>query len=303
MHAAHARTRAILRGCLPSALVATLVAAPVATFGIDAALELKLERTISLAGPEFGRPVAIAAGPFGRLFLADVARGTVVRLDSDGHVLFAFETPSGQPGLQPLDIEVTGFKVYVLDAQSSALLRYTDQGSYLDVLRSFRDDISDTPRALSVDATGRVLLSLGPLHQVRLLDESHRVESIIGGFGSRPGEMSRPTGVAFATGGAFYVADTGNVRIERFAGVGNFESAFSDSLGEPRGLAVGPAGEVLVADPRRASVHLFGPTGGHRAELRLPDYQPLDVTIVGDTLWVLSASPPALLRARVLRGG
>jgi sugar lactone lactonase YvrE len=108
--------------------------------------------------------------------------------------------------------------------------------------------------------------------------------------------------VAFANDGGFYVADTGNVRIQHFTAVGNFADAFADSLGEPRGLAVGPGGEVMVADPRCHCVHLFGPTGGQRAALHLPEFQPMDVACVGDTVWVLSSAPPALLRARLLRG-
>jgi len=264
---------------------------------------LVLESAIELSGRPIGRPVAIAAGPLGGVYLADAARGNVLRFDAVGTILFEFESPQGQPGLQPLDIAVTGFKVYVLDAQSSALLRYSDEGSFLDVLRSFEPGRGELPQSLAVDTTGRVLLCQSSLHQVSLLDQSHRVEAVVGGFGSRPGDLSRPLGVAFASDGTFYVADTGNRRIERFTAVGNFIAAFADSLAEPRGLDVAGTGELCVADPRRRSVHLFGPTGVHRAELVFDRFEPIDVALVGDTLWVLSASPPALLRVRVLRGG
>jgi sugar lactone lactonase YvrE len=138
---------------------------------------------------------------------------------------------------------------------------------------------------------------------VRLFDERQRTETVVGAFGTRPGELVRPGGVAFAPDGTFYVADTGNARVQRFSGVGNFEAALQDSLREPRGLATSAAGELFVADAGRRSVHLFGPGGAHRAELHLRGYRPADVAAVGDTLWVLSVEPTALLRVRVLRGG
>jgi DNA-binding beta-propeller fold protein YncE len=259
--------------------------------------------TIPLPSPEFAQPVAVAAAPLGRLYVADVGRGSVVRLDGRGRLQFEFEIPPRQVGLQPVDLAVTGFQVYVLDAAASALLRYSDAGSFLDVLDTYRDAGRDLPGAVAVDATGRVLLADAARHVVRLLDESQRGETLVGGFGARPGELSRPAGVAFAPGGAFWVADAGNARLQRFSGVGNFVAAVHDSLGEPRALAVSAAGDLVVADMRRRSVHLFGADGAHCCELGLGGSRPLDVAVVGDTVWVLTSEPAALLRLRVLRGG
>jgi sugar lactone lactonase YvrE len=269
---------------------------------LEPAIALQHETGHELAPPHFGRPTNLAAGALGRLYIVDTGRGTVLRVTGTGSVLFEFEAPSGSPGLQPLDVEVAGFKVYVLDAQANALLRYGDTGSFFDVLRSFEGGRGEMPRLLSVDASGRVLLCQTSLHQVRMLDEASRTETVVGGLGTRNGELSRPAGVAFAPDGSFYVSDTGNARIQRFSAVGNFEIAFGDSLREPRGLAVGAGGELYVADAKQRAVHLFGPAGNRRATLALADWQPIDVTVVGDTLWTLSASPPALLRARVVRG-
>lgn len=267
------------------------------------ATSLAPEERIELAARDFVEPVALAVAALGRLYVADVGRGAVVRVGKEGRAEFEFEPPPGQVGLQPLDLEVTGFQVYVLDAQSNALLRFTDRGAYLDVLQSFRGQDLETPRAIAVDAAGRVLLAQPAQHLVRLVDETQRAETLVGGFGKRPGEMQRPSGVTFAARGAFYVADTGNRRIQRFSSVGNFEAALADSLLEPRGLAVAPRGELFVADPGRRAVHLFGPSGAHRASLAVDLGTPIDVSVAGDTLWVLVIEPHALLRVRVVREG
>jgi len=266
----------------------------------EPALGLQVDSILALAAPRFVRPVAVAVGPLGRLFVADAGQGSVVRLDVHGSIRYEFEPPPGQARLQPLDLEVTGFQVYVLDALARALLRYSDQGAFLDVLQSF--GTAEMPRALAVDATGRVVLAVTARHQVRVLDESQRDETVIGGFGSRPGEFVRPSGVACAARGAIWVADSGNARLQRFAAVGNFEFASRDSLRAPRGIAVGAADEVFVADPQGHAVHLLAPSGAHRFVLPLEPATPLDVAAHGDTLWVLCAEPNTLVRVRVQRG-
>jgi len=278
-----------------------LVAVTPARAAPPAAIGLEVQAEVPLATRDFAQPVAVAAAPFDRIFVADAGRGQVARIDSAGHIAYTFETPADQPALQPLDLEVTGFQVYVVDAQSASLLRFSDRGQYLDVLRNFRETGGETPRALAVDHAGRILLAETTRHRVRLVDEGQRTETVVGGFGTRPGELQRPLGVAFASDGAFFVADTGHGRIQRFSGVGNYTAALADSLGEPRGLAVGGGGELFVADVRRESVHLFAPTGAHRFELRLPGRLPVDVSAVGDTLWVLVTRPPALVRVLVTR--
>jgi len=268
----------------------------------EPAVGLILERTLLLAPRDCTLPAAVAAGSLGRLFLADPGRGTVLRVDSTAAVRFAFDSPPEQPGMEPVDVEVTGFKVYVLDGQANALYRFSDQGSFLDVLRRFDGPAGELPAAISVDGSNRVLVCMPLQNLVRVVGERNQDEITVGGLGAEPGEFLRPQGVAFAPGGTFFVADTGNRRVQRFSAVGNFERAFADSLGEPRGSAVGPAGELYVADPARRSLHLFGPAGTHRDELPLSGFRPIDVTVVGDTAWALSADPPAILRVRVQRG-
>ena len=290
------------RARVPGLAVLLLSAALAPAAELPPATGLRLERELPLAASEFSQPVAVAAGSFGRLYVADLGRGSVVRIDAEGRPLFEFESPPSQPGLQPFDLEVIGFKVYVLDAQSNALLRYGDEGAYLDVLQGFADSGFETPRALAVDdRSGRILLAQAVRQVVRLIDPVQRSEFILGGFGARPGEFARPLGTAFGADGSIYVSDTGNARVQRFTSVGNFVAAFGDSLREPRGLATGAAGEILVADPKREAVVLFGPRGGVRDQLRLPGRAPLDVSVVGDTAWVLVSEPPAVLRLRIER--
>lgn len=279
-----------------SSLIALICLTPAAP-----AVQLVGAEVTLLEVPDFVEPNALAANAFGALFVCDVGRGAVVSLDADARVRFEFESPATQPDLQPVDVEVTGFQVYVIDAVSNNLLRFSDRGSFLDVLQSFTERRLETPSAISVDAAGRVLIANPATHAVALLDETQAAETVVGGFGARPGEFNAPSGVAFAPDGSFYVSDTANARVQLFSGVGNWVTTLAASMREPRGLVVDRRGTLFVADAGGA-LHVFADAGRTHATLEWPDAQPIDVAVHGDTLWFLTREPAALVRVRIVRG-
>lgn len=274
-----------------------LIAAPA-----HADADLQVEAILPLEYPDFVEPSAIAAGPLGQLFLADIGRNSLVRLDTLLQVLYEFGPAEGQLELLPVDMAVSGFQVYVLDAASNALLRYTDSGAYLDVLRSFREERIETPRAVDIDPAGRVLLVNEARHTGRVLDETQQDESLVGGFGSRTGELSSPSGGAFAPDGSFFVSDTGNGRVQHFSRVGNLEPTAFAGIVEPRGMCTGPFGGLWVADVGAPGLHWYLPGSYEHRFLPLADLHPVDVCILGNTAYVLSDEPPALIRIRLRRG-
>lgn len=269
-----------------------------------AELHLVERERFDLAYPAFVEPVAVATGPLGQLYVADSGRGTVLRLGPEARIEYEFESPDTQPGIDPLDLEVTGFQVFVLDALSKTLLRFTLEGSVLDVLQNFAENSNGFPAALSVDGSGRVLVAYPNRHAVHIVDETQEAETIIGGFGTSAGELSRPIGVAFAPDGSLYVADAGNHRVQHFDEVGNYASTLAAAVEAPRGVTTGADGLVFVADAAGA-VHAFTTRledGHQHVVLDLPANEPVDLAVHGDTLWVLSRAPHRLLRVQVLWG-
>jgi DNA-binding beta-propeller fold protein YncE len=269
---------------------------------LQAQPRLRVEAILPLEYPDFVDPIAIAAGPLGQLFLADVGRNTVVRIDTLLNMLYEFEAPEDQLEIQPYDIAVSGFQVYVIDAASNTLLRFTDTGAFLDVLRSFREERIETPRAVDIDPAGRVLLVNEARHTGRVLDETQQEERLVGGFGSRHGELSAPSGGAFAPDGSFFLSDTGNRRVQHFSRVGNLEPSYFAGIEEPRGMCTGPYGGLWVTDAAAPGLHWYAPSSLQHAFLELPEMRPIDVCILGNAAYVLSSDPPALIRVRVLRG-
>jgi DNA-binding beta-propeller fold protein YncE len=98
-------------------------------------------------------------------------------------------------------------------------------------------------------------------------------DQIIGGSGAEPGLFSSPRGLALGAGGAIYVADSQNHRIQVFDEGGqvlNTWGTFSDAItgdasegafNQPWDVATGPDHEVVVADTWNHRVQYFDENG------------------------------------------
>jgi len=80
------------------------------------------------------------------------------------------------------------------------------------------------------------------------------------------GRFFGPRGIAVSND-SIYVVDTGNERVQKFGRDGTFVDAWGgygsapDQLIEPVGIALGPDGNVYVADSGNARISIFTPTG------------------------------------------
>ncbi len=98
-------------------------------------------------------------------------------------------------------------------------------------------------------------------------------DSILGGNGTDAGAFEKPRDIAVASDGSIYVADTGNHRIQHLTAGGEVlhiwgyfaDSSQTEAPGgsfyEPWGIAVGPEGDVFVADTWNHRVQKFSPEG------------------------------------------
>ena len=130
------------------------------------------------------------------------------------------------------------------------------------------------PVTLLRDSDGTFFISDEAKHQVIMLDPKGDLIKAWGTHGSEPGELNRPSGMAFDADENIYVSDTLNHRIQKFSKDGRFESAFG-SLGDadgqlnmPWGVAVDDEGMILVSDWRNDRIQRFHAGWGPPDELR-----------------------------------
>jgi DNA-binding beta-propeller fold protein YncE len=107
-----------------------------------------------------------------------------------------------------------------------------------------------------------------------------------GGEGNGPGQFSRPRGIVADAKGNFYVADTGNGRVQKFDFDGKFLDAYGKpgasegELGEPNGIAVDSTGNIFVADALNYKLVKLAPDGKFVKEWKGPEpgfYGPRDI--------------------------
>ncbi len=141
-----------------------------------------------------------------------------------------------------------------------------------------------SPTALAFDKAGALLVSDTADHRVRRIDSGivttlagTGVQGFAGDGGTAAGaELDSPGGVAIAPDGRVFIADTHNERvrivavngtISTFAGTGqrgftgDGGPATAAALSGPRGLALNPAGALLIADADNQRVRLVDGQG------------------------------------------
>ena len=214
--------------------------------------------------------------------------------------------------LGPVDIEAgPDGSLYVIDRVTRRLQRFDADGNLLasvDV-RASPDEESE-PWGLAVAADGRVYVADTFGWRVLAFDGG-TLERVLA-FGERPLLDDEPPGphhlygprdIAIDANGDLWVTDTGHNRIVVYTPDGEYLREFgapfaAASLGrgfgpgqfnEPVGIAIGPGGEIAVADMWNARVQVLDASGAYLREFPVPGWGGLDAA---DKPWL-----------RVLRDG
>lgn len=168
----------------------------------------------------------------------------------------------GEPGL--LDV----IKASLRPEGRNRLWRYFMYREPLNPLGS-----TDFVMYVRKDLVGGAWMPAGSAPTVGVSDEYEQktrqvaVERTIGDAVGLPGALQDPKGVAVAPDGSVYVLDTGNNRVVKFDGDGQYVLAWgSEGEGEgqfrePWGIAVAPDGSVYVADSWNHRIQKFDPEG------------------------------------------
>lgn len=173
-------------------------------------------------------------------------------------------------------IDATG-ALYVADAgETNRVRKITPDGRTTTLPGAF-----DTPSGLAVDRKGNVYVADTGANVIRKIGRDGAVTTLAGdgtaGFRDGPAGRARfngPIGVAVGADGAVYVADTYNDRIRLITPDGQVTTlaggdapGFADGQGAaaafdtPCGLALDPAGALLIADTGNDAIRRLSPDG------------------------------------------
>lgn len=146
------------------------------------------------------------------------------------------------------------------------------------------------PHGLTVDEQGNVWLTDVALHQVYKFSHEGKLLLTVGEkgvAGKDAHHFNRPTKVAVASDGSFYVSDGyRNSRVAKFAADGCFlmewgtKGTAAGQFDLPHGIALDKQGHVYVADRNNARVQIFDADGKHITTWQGTEYgRPFDVAV------------------------
>lgn len=277
--------------------LALLTAALVWLFFVPAAQQPPYRLEASWGGPgagpgQFHDPNGIAVAGTGagaRVFVADSRNHRIQIFDPQGHFQGSIEVgPQGLlPQARPMNLNIAGGKLYVADYWNDAVQIFTLDGHLLRTLGGKQGSGPGrfrAPGGASAEPDGTVVVADFYNQRVQWLSPDGAFIRQVGITGRKayvaPGRFNYPMDVAVDPDtGHVYVADGYNDRIQEFDAQGRFLRMWGGPFGlhlpkainflgglpgwfrTPTSVAIGPHGDVFVADQENNRVQKFTASG------------------------------------------
>ncbi|MDX1972370.1 MAG: hypothetical protein SFY68_07560 [Candidatus Sumerlaeia bacterium] len=228
--------------------------------------------------PEFenGTPTGISLDPTDdSLWIADTHYQRILQYDTEGNLLFEFGEDGTGPGqmIFPTDVcpDPDGQSLWISEyGLRSRVMQFTRTGEFVKEWGSDEYEYTDLqrPMAIEVDSEGRLYIADAGNHRILVYSREGKRLGILSEPGAAPGQLRFPYDLALDTEENLYVVEFGNNRVSCFSTKGNpGEPGFGQLLGtwgtsgyqagqisNAWGVAIGPMGEVLIADTYNSRV-------------------------------------------------
>ncbi len=252
------------------------------------------------AALQLNEPSSVLFDPAGNLYIADSGNNVVRRISPSGAVtLVAGNETSGYSGDGApaysaqlnfpvgLALDSSG-NLFIADSQNNRIRKVTPGGTITTVAGNGTQGYSGdggaatsaalaNPTGVIVDPRGNLLIADSCNGAIREVLPSGKIMTVAGAPGSSASALlGGPYGLAFDSAGNLLISDAGLNHIAKLsapsnlsviAGNGAFNysddggPATSARLGSPRGVAIGPGGNVYIADTANAVVRKISPSG------------------------------------------
>jgi DNA-binding beta-propeller fold protein YncE len=151
------------------------------------------------------------------LFVTDTGYHRVLKYDGQGTLLASWGEEGGGPGqvVAPAGIATTPNRVFVADAGNRRIQWFDFDGALLGAFAT-RFENDGWPSGLALDDRGRVLVTDTTNHSVHVFTDTGVEVARWGGPGIVEGRFNNPYDIAVAPGGAVYVTEHDNHRVQLF---------------------------------------------------------------------------------------
>jgi DNA-binding beta-propeller fold protein YncE len=213
---------------------------------------------------ELREPLGLAVDIYGSIYVTDAMAGKVFRYSAPGRSI-EFEQPATSGAIYPIDIDVYGNFIYVLDYLGNRILRYDNRGAYLDVLLSFARFERMQPVSMTAGEGGRIVTTDIVNHTLTVWTPLLELELTVGDYGWAEGSFDRPMKADILPDGGLAVIEAGNRRIQVLSPSGDYRWLIVPpapvSFDTPRSVASDRDGNLFVSDPQGGTVVVLSSLG------------------------------------------
>lgn len=246
--------------------------------------------------PEFNMPMSVATDKDNNIYVTDAGHNRVCVFNSQGEFEFEFgekgvahpipgDKANWKPGTFsfPYGIAIddeTG-NIFVGDMVNERIQVFDSGGKFLDWFPKgpYGGTASNIfPTDIAVK-NGKVYVCSA--YQVVIFTTGGKYVTDFGMPGNGVGQLDRPNGIDVGDDGTIYVADSNNIRLQAFTERGKvkwvvgkptavgagIEPEKDRVFGLPRNIAVGPDGNIYVADAFHFQIKVFSPQGKQLAAM------------------------------------
>lgn len=209
------------------------------------------------------RPVGVALGSNGLLYITDTQLGSIFVLRSDGS--FVREIDTHGKVSSPAGIALTSKnEIVVADMQSQKVFVFNSDDSLLRVIPG--DDFPDgfrKPVYVSVDNKDNIYVTDTMSFMVRLFDAKGKYLRSIGQIGDTPGSFARPKGVAVDSDLNVYVMDSILANFQIFNQSGQLllyvgqEGSLPGEMFLPSGILIDKNDRIYVSDTFNHRIQIY----------------------------------------------
>jgi DNA-binding beta-propeller fold protein YncE len=281
----------------------------------------------AIASGPFDRPIGIAVGPAGDVYVTD-SRRRVVRLTATGTFQNEWRG-EGSGGLtNPVGVAVgRDGSVYVSDYDQDRVQKFTPEGHLLSAFGNSGGGPGQlsAPAGLAVDAAGSVYVADFYNKRVQKYRADGSFDKTIGHPGRiGPGSLHYPTGLSVTPSGRVLVADAYNYQLQWFDGDGRpvarigyhlfwlwpRPSSSTGGFNAPTDAASGSDGRIHVADSGNHRIVMLTEKGEYLTDWTIPDANPnvyspehIAVSRDEDILYATDFAANRILVLRFSKGG
>lgn len=211
-------------------------------------LAKKQTRLVGTTGAsKLERPIAVAIGDDGQIYVADGIHGAIVVFDKGER----FSRSMTIPKFKPAGMALSGDRLFVTDmGRQQVLIIDRNTGKELGVIGSVGDDDGQfrLPVGITIDKAGNVYVADMMRCKVQKFTPDGQFLSAVGQAGDHAGGFARPKHLAVDSDGIVYVVDAGFQNVQMFDSefrlLMHFGAAgdFPGAMNLPVGIAVTDTG-------------------------------------------------------------